>query len=255
MTTVTVADQVQRVLKPIQQFVRGWMTGPLADRLAVDLGMRSGSDLWIVGRAGVLGDGDADVAAAGLAFLAPDLVREAWESLPDGLTHRQVADAYAALCCRWGSTELAKFDEARMTRLDRLGRRIAEAADASIGAVFAGWRAQPQPDDVNGRVALTMHVLREMRGGAHIIAVNACGITPLDAVLASPAPAPRSGPPWAEHLGWTGPFNDADSRREARAEAERVTSRIIAPIYASIGDSALDEFAELVETTRNAIDM
>ena len=255
MTTVTIADQVQRVLKPIQQFVRGWMTGPLAARLAVDLGMRSETDLWIVGRAGVLGDGDADVAAAGLAFLAPDHVREAWESLPDGLTHRQVADAYAALCCRWGSTELAKFDEARMTRLDQLGRRIAEAADPSIGAVFAGWRAQAQPGDVNGRVALTMHVLREMRGGAHIIAVNACGITPLDAVLASPAPAPRSGQPWAEHLGWAGPFNDADSSREARAEAELVTSRIIVPIYGSIGDSALDEFAELVETTRNAIDM
>jgi hypothetical protein len=255
MTTVTVADQVERVLKPIQQFVRAWMGGPLADRLAVDLGMRSESDLWIVGRAGVLGNGDADVAAAGLAFLGPDHVRDAWESLPEGLSHRQVADAYAALCCRWGSTELSNFDEARMTRLDHLGRRIAEAADASIGAVFAGWRAQPQPDDVNGRVALTMHVLREMRGGAHIIAVNACGITPLQAVLASPAPAPRSGAPWAEHLGWTGPFDDGESYREARAEAERMTSRIISPIYGSIGDSALDEFAELVETTRNSIDM
>lgn len=255
MTTITVADQVERVLKPIQQFVRGWMIGPLADRLAVDLGLKSGSDLWIIGRAGVLGDGDADVAAAGLAFLAPGRVREAWESLPDGLTHRQVADAYAALCCRWGSTELAGFDRTRMTRLDELGRRIAAAADASIGAVFAGWRAQPQPDDVNGRVALTMHVLRELRGGAHIIAVNACGMTPLDAVLASPAPPPRSGPVWAEHLGWTGPFSDPESNRDARAEAERVTSRIVAPIYGSIGDAALAEFAELVETTRNSIEM
>jgi hypothetical protein len=38
-------------------------------------------------------------------------------------------------------------------------------------------------------------------------------------------------------------------------EAERLTSRILLPIYGSIGDSDLDEFAELVETTRNAIDM
>ena len=73
--TTTVSDQIERVLKPIQQFVRGWMTGPLTDRLAGDLGLRSGSDLWIVGRAAVLGDGDADVAAAGLAFLGPDRVR------------------------------------------------------------------------------------------------------------------------------------------------------------------------------------
>jgi hypothetical protein len=254
-TTTTVADQVERVLKPIQQFVRGWMTGPLTDRLAADLGLRSGSDLWIVGRAGVLGDGDADVAAAGLAFLAPDRVRAAWESLPDGLTHRQVADAYAGLCCSWGSAELSRFDEARMARLDALGRSIADAADGSIGTVFAGWRAQAQPDDVYARVALTMHVLRELRGGAHIIAITACGITPLDAVLASPAPPPRSGPVWAEHLGWKGPFGDAEWAREARMQAERLTSRILLPIYGSLGDAALDEFAELVETTRNAIDM
>ncbi|MEO7370382.1 MAG: hypothetical protein ABI949_14560 [Ilumatobacteraceae bacterium] len=255
MTTATVADQVQRVLKPIQQFVRGWMIGDAPDRLAVDLGMRSGNDVWIVGRAGVMGNGDADVAAAGLGFLAPGRVREAWESLPDGVTHRQVADAYTALCCRWGATELARFDRSRIARIDELGRRIADAADASIGAVFAGWRAQAQPDDVNARAALTMHVLREMRGGAHIIAVNACGITPLDAVLASPAPPPRSGPVWAEHLGWTGPFADAETHRPARAEAERLTSRIVEPSFGSIGDDDLAEFAELVETTRNAIEM
>ena len=255
MTTMTIADQVERVLKPIQQFVRGWMTGAPTDRLAAELGLSSGGDLWIVGRAGVLGDGDADVAASGLAFLAPDRVRAAWESLPAGLTHRQVADAYANLCCEWGTAELAKFDPARMARLDELGRQIAGAADASIGAVFAGWRAQPQPDDVGARVALTIHVLRELRGGAHIIAVNACGITPLDAVIASPAPLPRSGPVWAEHLGWIGPFGDPAAAREARAEAERLTSTILLPIYGSIGGAELDEFAELIETTRNAIDM
>ena len=255
MTTLTVADQVERVLKPIQQFVRGWMTGPPADRLAAELGLRSGEDLWIVGRAAVLGDGDAAVAASGLAFLAPSRVRAAWESLPEGLTHRQVADAYTGLCCAWGSAELARFDKARMTRLDVLGRAIADAADGSIGALFAGWRAQPQPDDVNARVALTMHVLRELRGGAHIAALHACGLTPLDAVLVSPAPPPRSGPVWAEHLGWSGPFAEAEGARAARSEAEQLTSRILVPIYGSIGDVALDEFAELVETTRNAIDM
>jgi hypothetical protein len=253
--TKTTADQVERVLKPIQQFVRGWMMGAPTDQLASQLGMASGSDLWIVGRAGVLGDCDADVAAAGLAFIAPQRVRGAWEGLPPGLTPRKVADAYTKLCCQWGEAELARFDRARMARLDSLGRRIADAADGSLGVVFAGWRAQPQPDDVNARVALTMHVLRELRGGAHIIAVNACGITPLEAVLASPAPPPRSGPVWAEHLGWTGPFVDDPAHRESRSEAERLTSKMLVPIYGSIGDAALEEFAELVEATRNAIDM
>jgi hypothetical protein len=182
-------------------------------------------------------------------------VRAAWESLPPGLTHRQVADAYTELCCRWGAETLCTFDTGRIARLDELGRAIADAADGSIGTVFAGWRAQPQPDDVNARAALTMHVLRELRGGAHIAAIAACGITPLQAVLASPAAPPRSGPAWAEHLGWTGPFDDGEQFRQARLEAERLTSRIITPAYSSIGEQALDEFAELVETTRNAIEM
>ena len=114
MPIVTTADQVERVLKPIQQFVRGWMIGGPNDRLAAQLGMPSSQDVWIVGRAGVLGDCDADVAAAGLGFLSPERVRAAWESVPAGLTHRQVADAYADLCCQWGTTELARFDQARM---------------------------------------------------------------------------------------------------------------------------------------------
>lgn len=252
----TVAEQVERVLKPIQQFVRGWMMGPSVDVKARELGLRNGNDLWVVGRAGVIGDGaDALVAAGGLGFLSPAHVRAAWEALPAGLTHQQVAAEYAGLCAAWGTAELSRFDPSRMERLDELGRRVIQAADPAFGSVFAGWRAMPQPSDVGARVALTVHVLRELRGGAHIAAVLACGITPLDAVLASPAPPPRGGPEWAGHLGWTGPFRDPTEVSEARMDAERLTSKMLEPVYGSLGDADLDEFAELIETTRNAIDM
>jgi hypothetical protein len=253
--TPTVGDQVERILKPIQQFVRGWMMGPAAEELAAGLGLRSENDLWIIGRAGVLGDCPPEVAAAGLAFIGLPGVRAAWESMPEGLTPTEVAAAYAGICADWGAIELARFDPHRMQRLDELGRAVADAADGSIGALFAGWRAMPQPDNVGARVALTINVLRELRGGAHIIAVHACGITPLDAVLASPAAPPRSGPPWAEHLHWPGPFRDPADVRDARARAERLTSEILHPIYGSLGPDRLDEFSELIETTRNAIAM
>jgi hypothetical protein len=255
MTALTLSDQVERVLKPIQQFVRGWMTGPSTDALAAELGMRSGEDLWIVGRAGVIGDGDAAVAAAALGFLSVERVRSAWDSLPEGLTPRRAANAYTELCCRWGRNELARFEPERMRRMVELGRRVVDAAPGSLGVLFAGWRAQPRPDDVNADAALTMHVLRELRGGAHLIAIHACGLTPLDAILASPAAPPRSGPPWAEHLGWHGPFADWEWARQPRLDAERLTSKLLLPVYATLADDELDEFAEIVETTRNAIDM
>jgi hypothetical protein len=255
MSATTVDETVERVLKPIQQFTRGWMmTGGTAQR-GVDIGMASGEDFWICGRAGVLGDCDADVAAAGLAFIAPERVRLAWDGLPDGLTHRQVSDEYARCCTAWGAEVLSTFDEARMARLDELGRRVADAAPAALGAVFAGWRAMPQPPATPGRAALTTQVLREMRGAAHIVAIQACGLSPLEAVLVSPAAPPRTGPAWAEHLGWTGPFADADDLREARLRAEELTSAIMARHISVLDAEERDEFAEIVETTRNAIDM
>jgi hypothetical protein len=56
-------------------------------------------------------------------------------------------------------------------------------------------------------------------------------------------------------MGWSGPFADASDAKVARRDAERLTSQILVPIYGSIGEDALDEFAQLVETTRDAIDM
>jgi hypothetical protein len=255
-TEEVVLATIQRVLKPIQQFVRGWMAGDETEQLAERLGLRNGNDVWIVGRAGVLGNGDADVAAAGLGFLGRAGVRAAWESLPVGVTPLLVAHEYAQLCAAWGSQALAAFDPARMARMDELGRRIINAADGALGPVFAGWRAMPQPTEVGARAALTMHVLRELRGGAHIAAVLASGITPLQAVLASPAPAPRHGPGWAEHLKWAGPFPEtSDGMRAARMAAEALTSRMLIPAFSTLSQAELEEFGELAETTRNAIEM
>jgi hypothetical protein len=250
-----VAPAVERILKPIQQFVRGWMMSDSTVARGKAIGLTSGNQFWIVGRAGVLGDGDADVAAAGLAFHAADAVRREWDALPAGLTPRGVAAAYAQCCCDWGTDTLGVFDPARMSRLDVLGRRIVDAAPAALGPVFAGWRAMPQPPDVAGRVALTGQVLREMRGAAHIIAVQASGITPLEAILASPAAPPRSGPEWAERMGFVGPFRNPDEVRAQRDAAEALTSRIMARYIGTLDPAELAEFAELIETTRNSIAM
>ena len=245
----------ERILKPIQQFSRGWMLDRSTAEYGVSLGFHTGEEYWIVGRAGALGDVDPEIAAAALAFIAPSAVREAWEHVPSGMTPRGVTETYAARCTSWGTDALAPFDADRMERLDQFGRRIADGASPSLGVLFAAWRSVAQPDDVGGRATLTMQVLREMRGAAHIIAIQACGLTPLDAILASPAPAPRSGVPWAENMGWSGPFRDPEEVRISRLEAERLTTEIIAAHLAVLSPDELADFAELVDTTRNSIDM
>ncbi len=248
-------EAVAALKRPIQQWTRGWMLVKETDERGVALGLRDGEQFWIVGRAGVLGDGDADVATAGLAYIAPGRVRAAWDHLPAGLTPRQVADAYTACILDWGERELPRFGEEPLRRLDELARRVEDAAPASVGAVFAGWRAVPAPAVPGARVALTMHVMRELRGAASIIAMHAVGLTPLQAVLASPAPAPRSGPPWAEHLGWEGPFESVEPLRARRARAEDLNNEILVPYFDVLDADELDELAGLVTSIRDAIDM
>ena len=216
VTTMSRRDAADRLLKPIQQFTRGWMTTKATAQRAVELGFPSGYEFWVVGRAGVLGTAAPEIAAAGLAFLAPAAVEAAFAARPPGISVEGVAAEFAARCTAWGAEALASFDRSRMERLDELGRRVVDAAPAALGAVFAGWRAMPPPADIGGRVALTTHVLREMRGTAHIAAVIGAGITPLDAILASPAAPPRSGPEWAAHMGWAPPYRDAGEVRAAR---------------------------------------
>jgi len=251
----TVADTAQRILKPIQQFTRGWMLNPATDQAGIDLGLPTGDDFWIIGRAGVLGDCPPEVAASGLGFISPVGVLAAWSAIPPHLSPSAIHAAYAERCMAWGRDVLSAFDPARMARLDELGRRVADGASPALGVVFAGWRAKPQPDHIGERVALTTQVLREMRGAAHLVAIQACGLSPLDAVLASPAPPPRSGPEWAHHLRWTGPFRDPAEMRDARLDAERLTTTIMERHLAVLDPDELDEFGEIVETTRNAIDM
>jgi hypothetical protein len=171
------------------------------------------------------------------------------------LSPMDVAAEFSARCAEWGSRELARFDRTRMERLDALGRRVIDAAPAALGSVFAGWRVMPPPDDLGARVALTTHVLREMRGAAHIVAVVSAGLTPLDAILASPAAPPRRGPEWAEHMGWGPPFRDGDEVKAARIQAEERTTDVMAAYLSVLDADDRALLVELVATTRDSIDM
>ncbi|MFV0257955.1 MAG: helix-turn-helix domain-containing protein [Acidimicrobiales bacterium] len=254
MATSTI-EVIDRLVKPTQQFTRGWMLVESTAKHGEALGFASGRHYWVVGRAGVLGECTAETAIAALGFHGPDLIRTAWADVPDGMTHYDTSLSYAQRAIEWGERELTVFDPDRLERLDGYTRRIIDAAPTSLGAIFAGWRALPTPDSVGGRVGLTTQVFREMRGAAHLIAVISVGLTPLDAILASTNAPPRTGPGYAEQMGFTGPFRDPEEVRARRLDAERITSRILEPFYDVLDADELADFAELFESTRNAIDM
>lgn len=246
-TARTVADAVAG---PVLIFGRGWMMAEETAATATGSGFAPPFGLWVNGRAGVLGDVDADVAAAAIGFMAPDRVRTYWEARPAGMSPGEATRIYAGAAADWGRRVLADESTADLERLAELADRVAAAATPSIGALFAGWRALARPEDPAGRVTIVLNVLRELRGGAHLSAVHAVGLGPHAAIFSTDDPV-RGGAAGAERFGWPKPHPEPDPA--ARAEAERLTTVICAPPFAALDGSEQGELVELATRARAAM--
>jgi hypothetical protein len=222
--------------KPVVTGLGGaWMISSEAKVAGTEHGYR-GWQLYLAGRAGVLGDVSAEVVHATLGFLHPDLVRSGW------LAGREVAPLgdtvvrYVGVCRSWGRRRYAGLAEA--DRLAGMLHRVVDAADPAGWPLFAAWRAEPLPDDGPGRVVQLLHVLREHRGGAHLAAVRHAGLTPLEAIVAGSGGAAN-----ATFFGWPEPFPEpTDELRTRLAAADAATDAQVAPAYAVL---SAEERAEL----------
>ncbi len=222
--TSTAAETIARVCEPIQRYTRTWMLAKSTDAYGVALGFGSGAQFWVVGRAGVLGSCPVEVAAAAIAFEPLYKVSEAWHGVPPGLTHYDVALRYRRIVTEWGERLLADTDPDRLEHIDALGRRIVDAAPGALGAIFTGWRSLDIPASLPARAGLTLHLIRELRGAAHIAAILACGLTPLDAVLAATQAPPRTGP--LTRRAWVGRVRSVTRSRYELSAWRPKSSRI-----------------------------
>lgn len=246
-----VAAVIDATAIPVLEYGRAWMMAPAAATRASELGLDGPMGLWVNGRAGVLGEADADVAAAAIGFMAPAMVRHHWEMRPQDHTPAQMAVEYAEIAADYGRSILADIDQAELRRLTALCDKVAAAALPSSGPLFAGWRALARPDDPAGAATIALNVLRELRGGAHLSAVHAVGLGPHRAIVAADDPV-RGGQAGAERFGWPGPHPAPDTAR--RAEAEAMTTTACIDAYRALTPGERTEFVDLVLRARAAID-
>ena len=122
----------------------------------------------------------------------------------------------------------------------------------SCGALFAGWRSIERPSDPAGRATVVLQILRELRGGAHLSAIQAAGLTPHSAILSFTADSTRGGTAGAERFGWVAPHPQPDEA--AKATAEVGTTAACVHAYEALTSSERTEFVELVLVARASFD-
>ena len=221
-------------------------TCPKTLRRARELGL-TGWAFYVAGRGGALGAVRSDTVAAALGFIAPEAVHDGWESARRVARPDLIAGYSLVECCRWGREKLGNLPE--LPRLVDLAERVVVAADAAGLPLFAAWRAMPVPDDEPGsRAAVLLHLLREHRGGAHLLAVRCSGLTPLEAIIASP-----DGEAGAVAFGWQPPYPVLVPLIRRRVLAEALTDRIAGEAFRALNTNERVEMVGLLASAMNAL--
>ena len=237
----TLETSVRALTEPVGALGGMWMLAPEVLAPCREVGYPNGYAYYVTGRGGVLGDVDADVVASAFGFFAPSLVRKMWEVGVVVEGARACARRYGDACAQYGRTRTEGY--AGIERLATLAEQVAMNADATGLALFAGWRAEPLPADAPGRACFLLHVLRELRGSVHVLAVAASGLGPRDAVLAT------GGPDHAKQFGWPEPYPVLEPG--AKDASEALTDRVLTSLYGAVlTDDEAAELAELVAGLR-----
>jgi hypothetical protein len=220
-----------------------WLMAPSTLEKSRARGMPGGLASYAVGRLGVLGECPVDNVVAAAFFWEPGLMRSMVTDGRKAVSPQDGAGIYAVICQEWGEEKLADFDGTE--RLGQLCERVVSAASPLGAPTFVGWRDLPLPARGPGRTFRLCQTLRELRFGRHTVAVQAAGMTPLDAILSGPAGR------WnAEAFGWSEPYPDVSELDERRQGIETATDRLHAPDFAVLTDAERGELRELAKGAR-----
>jgi hypothetical protein len=214
------------------------MTNPAVYARGAELGFE-GTDFYISGRGGALGEVPDGVVAAALVFFEPNMVRTAWERSAAVLTRREAAEEWAAQFAGWAPQILPEDRDWELCT-DLLGR-VLDAAPVAGAPLFAGWRTLPEPDDLRALAMHRLNALRELRGALHGAAVLTVGLLPIEAIAVLT-------PGMLKVFGWPTEHIDTEPLHQRWALAEARTDRMFGRHLAVLDDTERGALVEMLST-------
>ncbi|MEM7140921.1 MAG: hypothetical protein AAF548_07790 [Actinomycetota bacterium] len=223
-----------------------WLTAPSTLEKGVAAGMPAGFAQYAVGRWGALGDCPVDNVVGAAFFWDPATVRGLVREGRTAIAPDAGARIWSRICAEWGDDHLDGL--AGVERLGELLEAVVDAADPANAPLFVGWRDIVDAPVGPGRTFQLAQAMRELRFSRHCVAVQAAGISPLEAILAGPAAFS------AKMFGHPEPYPDASGLGEVRAEIEAHTDRLHARDLDVLDDAQRAELRELAKAARSHAD-
>jgi len=239
----TALDVVKATSVPVHDIGTSAYLSPDIAGWAAEWGWPNPFAFYFAGRGGMLGDVSADVVTSAFGWFEPNAVRAMYSEGVAGATNAaaRMAEAHG----RWG--EKYYGDVEGLEEIVAVTEKLVNGLEGSAIPLFVGWRDAPRSDSSPGRAAQLMQILREWRGGIHLVATTAVGLSPLEAILTN------EGPGQAKFFGWPEPFPDFGPLLERHQEAEDITDRLCASALADALDEArFSDFQAGVAALRTA---
>lgn len=212
---------------------------------AAEWGWSNPFAFYFAGRGGMLGDVGSDVVTSALGWFEPSAVQAMFSEGIGVVGATGAAARMAEAHGMWGEKHYGGVEG--LEEIVAVTEEFVDGLEGSAIPLFVGWRHAARSESPSGRVAQLMQILREWRGGIHLVATTAVGLSPLEAILTN------EGPGQAKFFGWPVPFPDIDAIKERHHEAEEITDRLCASALAdALGEGRYASFEAAVTTLRAA---
>ena len=220
-------DVVKAVAEPIGSAGGAFYFHPDTLARGKEIGL-DGFRLYMLGRAGVLGDVPARVVESAFGYFNRPLVEKIYESARERVPPPEAASVYLECCANLGRKRLADIDG--LDAYCAAAEKIVAAARPAALPLFAGISNAPLPDDVPGRAMQLTAVLRELRGSVHLVAIAAVD---LDNAVAHAIRRPDD----VASFGYEDPPEVTEVDRGKLAEADELTNRLLVAYYSGLDEA------------------
>lgn len=238
-------DAIRSTSVPIHDMGSAMYLSPDVHDWGREWGWSNPFAFYFAGRGGMLGDVPVEVVIAALGWFEPAAVRAMYTEGIRVASPTTAAARMAEAHSKWGRKYYDGVEG--LAEVVAVTEELVDRLECSALPVFAGWRNARRSETPAGRAAQLMQILREWRGGLHLVATTAVGLSPLEAILTN------EGPGQAKFFGWPEPFPDVEALKDKHDEAEQMTDRLCAAgLSAALGPERFRAFEEGVKALQAA---